>query len=199
MKYQFHLISYSKTNWIKRLVNYTVIGIWALGMLVVAIKTNKDLRAPFLFGLMAGIYLLGFLKFKPNGKLRVNDIELLHITSKQTKVWTLDDPDLSLELYYYYKPPTINYDSHFTSRLGGIRRYSLFPSKEESEETLDRIVINGERLNLKIRSMKEAKKLEELIDHLYEKAINIKVFSTKYQDIFNDEGRPYWSLKAEKA
>ena len=197
MTARFQTFNYHGSWWLFYLACTPLMFLWFIicGRLITYYDLNSVLwfLMPFLFGCWLIVIVASKFRYRNNGHLTLHGDLIKYKVRNKSKQKHLSSIN-EVAIYYYHKNPYIEY-----GMLGGFFRYrNLLFTDKTSEETLDRIEIDGDRIYVKIRNKKEAALFEEFIDALYGRIDRIRVFSTRIDDINSSDSGDFWILKSEK-
>ncbi|MEL7145969.1 MAG: hypothetical protein AAFO69_06350 [Bacteroidota bacterium] len=195
---KFKSFKYYNKPWVLYLLLLAATVLW-LFICYVGMGLWLDIHSPFQFFVVfvVGEFLLTIslakLRFRNNGHLII-DHSGIQLVGEINRHWDYTAIQ-SATIYYYYE----NFWIGQWGRLGGFLRYhNLKFIHKRSKQSLDKVVINGKTVYLKIRSRPEAEKLEKAIDFLYPRLEHFQVYSTTTEALSATDDGKVWTLKVQK-
>lgn len=191
---EFSTFKYRGNFWKFYLIAIPILSCWFVTTAIIQDYIGIHFIILFLIGAMLTINIISRFRFRNDGIIKIADNLLIH-ESRTTSTWQIT-AQLKIDVYYVYNYYWID----MFGRLGGYFRYqNLSYTAFVSEDATDRLIINGETYYIKIRSKSEAEQFENLIDLLFDKEVNIKVYSTTSDNLLKEEFSERWKLKGEKS
>ena len=148
---------------------------------------------PFLLGECLLTIGLAKLRYRNDGYLSI-DHNGIRLEGKRAQFW--DYASITqMEVYHYHE----SYWIENWGNLGGFLRYhNLKFTHHRSEASLDKILINDQKVYLKIRTKQEAEQFESAIAFIKSAVENLSVYHTNFEALSGEED-DLWTLKNPKS